>query len=333
MFFKYEVAVIIPTLNEELYIEKCIDSIKTQTYPFEKMDVMIIDGGSKDRTRDIVTEISKIEPNVRLINNPGKIQSVAFNIGVKNSDAPIVIRLDAHALYDRRYVEVCVKNATNVANYEYGNVGGKCTISRQHESVIADANVILNRMRFGIGGASFRVANEKDDTVDSVPFGCFRREVIDKVGLMNEALPRGEDNEYNYRIRAAGYKILFDPSIKCTYFARNTYSGSVKQMYANGFSIGVLLHQCRKSVGLRHLVPLLFVLSIVLLSIGAIFTKYLFYLLLLELTLYAILNTVSSIVNCIGKNWKLYFVLPVLILSVHIAYGVGSIIGLIKKKY
>ena len=101
----YKVAVIIPTLNEELYIASCLESIKAQTYPFDMMDILVVDGGSKDKTREIVDDFSLSYSNVRLLDNPGRIQAIAFNIGVKNSDAPYVIRLDAHVSYESHYIE------------------------------------------------------------------------------------------------------------------------------------------------------------------------------------------------------------------------------------
>lgn len=141
-----------------------------------------------------------------------------------------------------------------------GNVGGKCNILPFNNSVWAKTNAILNHSRFGIGGAAFRVSKEAHNT-DSVPFGAFPRKIIEKIGGMREDLPRGEDNEYNSRIRKAGYKIFFDPNIISSYFARPTLGASCKQMYANGNSIGYLCYIDREAIGIRHLVPLLFVVS------------------------------------------------------------------------
>ena len=126
----YTVAVVIPTLNEEKFIARCLDSVIAQSYPFVEMDVMVVDGGSKDRTREIVEEYGRTYKNIRFIHNPGRIQSIAFNIGVKNSEAPYIVRLDAHATYNKVYIERCVKNFS--ANAEVlgcapefvGNVGG-----------------------------------------------------------------------------------------------------------------------------------------------------------------------------------------------------------------
>lgn len=325
-----KVAIIIPTLNEERFIAQCLDSVINQNFILEEMDIMVVDGGSKDKTQCIVEEYGKKYANIRLLQNPKRIQSVAFNIGVANSEAPIVVRLDAHAEYDKSYIAKCVENHQCA---KYGNVGGKCIISLRRENIWSKANVILNAMRFGIGGAAFRVSNKKA-LVDTVPFGCFTRKVLNHVGKMNETLPRGEDNEFNFRIRKAGYSILFDPEIIAIYYARETFKESVKQMFANGFSIGVLFHACPKSIGLRHFVPFLFICSIITWLLLALINPMLgFCILGLEMIIYLITDICASLIAAIREEWKVKIVLPLLVLSVHMAYGIGTIKGLVKKKY
>ena len=107
------IAIIIPTLNEEKFIAGCLDSVINQTYPLDKMDIMVIDGGSSDHTKHIVEQYHLLHSNIRWINNPGKIQSIAFNIGVANSTAPYIIRLDAHATYDKYYIEKWFNSNSN----------------------------------------------------------------------------------------------------------------------------------------------------------------------------------------------------------------------------
>ncbi len=322
------VCIIIPTLNEERFIERCLESVFCQSYPADRMDILVVDGGSRDRTRAIVAEIMLRHPNVRLIDNPGKIQSIAFNIGVINSDAPIVIRLDAHAWYDPEYVALCVRHL--IDNDRYGNVGGKWKIASPRQTVVSEANAILNRMKFGIGGADFRTGNSAK-VVDTVPFGAFRRSVLSEIGPMNERLARGEDNEFNTRIREAGYLIYFDPAIKCRYYARPTFTSSVKQMYANGLSIGNLLSDFPRAVGLRHLIPMLFVLSLAVFSLLSLFFPFVGWLLVVELILYWSLNVISSIFAGRRCGWRVTILLPVLIFSVHCAYGAGTLVGFFKS--
>lgn len=325
----YRVGVIIPTLNEERFIERCIDSVIQQTYPFEQIDLMIVDGGSKDRTREIVLNLSNSYPNIRLVHNPGKIQSIAFNIGVKESSAPYIIRLDAHALYDKQYIERCINWLS--LDPKLGNIGGKWIIQPSSDKIIARANAILNQSKFGIGGASFRVSSTPG-YVDTVPFGAFRRSVVDEVGGMREDLDRGEDNEYNSRIRQAGYKVFFDPDIISTYYARDSLGASARQMYANGLSIGRLLHIDRKSVSLRHLVPFIFVLSLIVCLVGGCFSAAMLCMGVAVLALYFIAAFIASFVACLKFDFRYLLILPVLFFIVHLSYGWGTIIGILKGK-
>lgn len=321
----YKVAVVIPTLNEEKFIAKCIDCIIAQTIPFEKIDLMVVDGGSSDKTHDIVKNYQHRYSNIRYIHNPGKIQSIAFNIGVKQSSAPIIVRLDAHANYNYDYIEKCIEGLK--ADDTRGNVGGRCIILPYNNTLWAKANAILNYSRFGIGGSAFRVGM-KPAYVDSVPFGAFPRSVIEKVGGMREDLPRAEDNEYNSRIRKAGYKVYFDPEIVSSYYARPTLRTSCKQMYANGESIGHLFYVDRESIGLRHLIPLLFVVGIIGGTIFSLVWWPFFYALTVGLGLYFICNLTASLVAVKEHGWKYFLPLFVMFFCVHVSYGWGTIVGM-----
>lgn len=324
----YTVAVIIPTLNEERFIEHCVRSVMEQTYPIEQMDIMIVDGGSTDRTEAIVRSLSTSYSNIRFLHNPKRYQSAAFNIGVQSSEAPYIVRLDAHATYDTHYIERCVSLLANHA--DYGNVGGVCEILPQNESLIARANALLNHLRFGIGGAAFRVGTTAQ-AVDSVPFGAFSREVVNQVGGIREDLARGEDNEYNARIRKAGYTVWLDPAIRSSYYARATWRSSCAQMYANGVSIGTLFYIDRQAIGLRHLVPLAFVLALLGALVATAFSVYGFYLLLAIMTAYTVAALTADIQACRRYGWEYVLVLPPLFFSVHISYGFGTIVGLLKR--
>ncbi len=333
----YEVAVIIPTLNEEKFIAKCLDSVLAQTYPLLELDIMVIDGGSKDRTCDIVNTYHTKYANIRLLHNAKRIQSVAFNIGVRNSTAPYIIRLDAHAIYNKTYIENCIKiysadaERLGFAPELLGNVGGVWNIRPQHSGIIPEAAALLNSSKFGIGGAAFRIG-AKAGAVDTVPFGCFPRKVIEQIGDMREDLPRGEDNEYNSRIRKAGYKIYLDPEIVCTYYARDTVKSNMKQMYSNGLSIGHLLYIDREAVGVRHLVPLVFVIGLVLGAILSIVWHFFGWIYLVGISIYILCALVATINASKGKSAK--YILPLLFLfpCVHISYGIGTIVGIIQGK-
>ena len=149
---------------------------------------------------------------------------------------------------------------------------------------------------------------------------------------MREDLARGEDNEYNSRIRRAGYTVWLDPGIRSTYYARGTWVTSCKQMYANGVSIGQLFYVDRAAIRLRHLVPLTFVLAVIgAISIGC-FTLYGWFLLAAILGSYLVAAIYADIAACRKYGWEYLFILPPMFLSIHLSYGVGTMVGLIKRQ-
>lgn len=326
---KYIVAVIIPTLNEERFIRQCLDSIIFQSFPFSDMDVMVVDGGSNDRTCSIVNDYQGKYQNIRLLDNPDRVQSAAFNIGVDASDAPYVIRLDAHTWYEQKYIEKCLD--TLKEDEQRGNAGGRWIVLPYDDSLWAQTNAILNCNWFGIGGASFRVGAEAGN-VDSVPYGAFPRKVIREVGGMNEKLARGEDNEYNSRIRKAGYKVFFNPEIVSSYYARPTFGSSCRQMFYNGISIGHLFYVDREAIGLRHLVPFLFVSCIMTgWIISAIYFPF-SYLIVAVISVYLVCDLVAAVSAGIRHGWKYLFPLAVMFPSIHFSYGCGTIAGLVSGR-
>ena len=145
---------------------------------------------------------------------------------------------------------------------------------------------------------------------------------------MREDLPRGEDNEFNSRIRKAGYKIYLDPEIVCTYFSRDTLKANMKQMYANGESIGHLFYVDRASIGFRHLVPLLFVLGIMFGFVLSWVHVYFTYALAAGLGLYFACDLGASFIAAKEHGWKYFFALFLMFFCVHISYGWGTIVGM-----
>lgn len=325
----FSVAIVIPTLNEEKFIARCLDSVIGQTYPFDEMDVMVVDGGSQDRTEAIVNEYHEKCSNIRILHNPRRIQSIAFNIGVENSTAPYIVRLDAHAYYKPFYIEGCIMGLQE--DNKRGNVGGQWDIQPQNSSLWATTNAILNYSKFGIGGATYRVG-AKAGNVDTVPFGAFPRKMIEEIGGMREDLPRGEDNEYNSRIKKAGYSIYFDPRIECIYYARPTLKASCKQMFANGESIGHLFYVDRESIGLRHMVPLLFVVGIIVGFITSVIYHPFAYLYSAGWSIYLICDMIASMLASRKHGLKYCMPLFVLFFCVHVSYGLGTIKGFVTGR-
>lgn len=323
------VSIIIPTLNEEKYIRNCLNSVFGQTYPSAKFEIFVIDGESCDKTVELVKEFQINHSNLFLLNNKKKIQSAAFNMGLDYSKGEIIIRLDAHCTYESNYILYSVEDHLES---EFGNVGGHWSVLPGSDTLTAKAIAIINTSNFWLGGATYRVGRIRKLT-DSVPFGAFPKKVISIVGKMKEDLPRGEDNEYNSRIRKAGFKILFDPRIVAYYYSRQNLKSFLKQMYDNGFSIGVLIRTYINAISLRHIAPLLFVLILILGTLTSLFLPPIWTFIIIVLLVYFALNLIFGIKTVSVKEIKLIPIIIIAVFFVHIYYGIGTIHGLVKGKY
>ncbi|MGN6802067.1 MAG: glycosyltransferase family 2 protein [Ginsengibacter sp.] len=323
--------VIIPTYNEEKYISLCIESIIKQDFPNNRIEVFFIDGNSTDRTRKIISDYAKRYSYISLLLNPAKYVPFAMNIGIRKAKGDYIIRLDAHADYPETYFSDLIKNADEL---KADNVGGiqKTEVLNKKKKAIAIKEVLMNR--FGVGNSYFRIGSDKILEVDTVPFGCYNRQVFNRVGLYDERLVRNQDIELNKRLKKAGGKIYLIPSINYTYYARENF----KALYGNNFSNGywniltVYYTRNMTSLSLRHFIPLLFVLSIILPFVGAFFYLPVVYLSALSLILYLIFFiSLSAKISFTKKVHFGYLFFAFLVL--HFSYGLGSINCLIKLPF
>ena len=181
------ISVICPIYNEEKYIGKCIDSILRQDYPKEDMEVLLVDGMSTDKTREIVLSYCADYPFIRLLDNPRKIVPYAMNIGIQAAKGDIVIRLDAHAIYPDNYFSELV---AKLYELHADNVGAVCRTLPADDSPKCKAIAAALSSPFGMGNSYFRIGAKEIMQVDTVPFGCYRKEVFDKIGLYDTDLIR-----------------------------------------------------------------------------------------------------------------------------------------------
>lgn len=323
------VSVIIPVRNEERYIKQCLDAVNDQTYNHNNMEVMIIDGLSTDRTKEIFLEYKKTHNKLDLIwlDNTGITAPKAMNIGIKNAKGEIIIRLDAHSSYEREYIEKCVYflKKTGAAN-----VGGIAE-TQGRDNYVGRVIALLLSSKFGVGNSSFRT-NGKSGYVDTVPFGAYRRDIFDKVGLYDERLTRNQDIELNYRIRRYGEKIYLSSDIHLTYYCRDSLSELCKMGYKNGLWNIITQKLCPGSLRMRHFIPLIFTLSLFF-GWGAILFEIniLKEMFICELFVYLLLMIVFTIQKISVKNIKYIPLLPFLFPIFHISYGLGSFVGLIRR--
>lgn len=324
-------SVICPIYNEEKYIAKCIESILAQDYPKDDLEVIFADGMSTDRTREIVAEYTARYPWIRLIDNPKRIVPPALNAAIEVSKGDVIMRLDAHASYEPNYFSAI---AAALDKYGADNAGSVCKTDVLNKTAKALAIREVLSHPLGVGNSAFRTGIDGVKEVDTVPFGCWRRSVFNRFGKYDERLVRNQDIELNKRIKAGGGKIVIIPDTFCTYYARETFSKLAKNNYGNGkWNILTVFytHQL-KSLSLRHFIPLIFVLSLLLPTIGGIFWHLLWWIGVLSLAVYIAAVSIISAKIAIEKNLNfLYLVLSFFVL--HLSYGWGSLMGLIELPF
>mgnify|MGYP002754093443 FL=1 len=218
-------SVICPIYNEEKYIGQCVESILAQDYPKDDLEILFVDGMSTDDTRCIVVNYSNEYPFIKLFDNPKRIVPCAMNIGIKASKGDIIIRLDAHASYPTNYFSALIGR---IVELDADNVGVVCKtdVLNKTPKTLAIREVLSNK--FGVGNSVFRTGVDKVMKVDTVPFGCYRRDTFERFGMYDERLIRNQDFELNYRIRKGSGRIFIVPDSNCTYYARESFKKAWK---------------------------------------------------------------------------------------------------------
>lgn len=323
------VSIIIPCYNEEKYITQCLDSIMAGDYPLERMEVLVVDGGSTDRTRDILVGYSKGYPIVSMLDNPHRLKPHALNIGINSARGDIIIRMDAHALYDKCYVSKSVKY---MEEHKADNVGGVRKTLSDGNSILSKSIAVSVSHPFAAGNAIYRTGAKTFKWVDTVFGGCYRRETFQKIGLFNESLVRGQDREFNIRLQKAGGKILFAPDIICYYYARGTLRKYLPWIFSAGLTPFFVSRLIKKRIySWRNLVPPAFVLSLLILSLLSLRYTFFFRILIAEIISYLSCALIASshTVNK-EKDYRYFLSMPFVFFLTHVVYGAGSLVGLFK---
>ncbi len=324
-------SVICPIYNEEKYIAQFLDSILQQDYPKDDLEILLVDGLSKDGTRDIVKKYIEKYPFIRLIDNPDKIVPYAMNRGIDAAQGEIIMRLDAHASYQPDYFSVLV-NGLRRLNAD--NVGTVCKtdVLNKTPKTLAIREVLGNK--FGVGNSTFRTGIDHEQEVETVPFGCWRKEVFDKYGKYDVRLVRNQDIELNKRIIRGGGKIYILPDTYCTYLARETWRTLAKNNYGNGKwnILTVYYTKMFSSLSLRHFIPLLFVLSLIVPLLLA-FVWWPFALVsAVSLLVYTVLLSTVSLKLAVQKHLNFFYLLTTFYV-LHLSYGWGGLVGILKLPF
>lgn len=263
------VSVIVPCYNEADHIRDCLDSVLQSEYPSSRMEVLAVDGGSDDGTRDILREYAHDHPHVLLLDNPDRVTPSALNRGLEEASGEVIVRIDAHSVCDSRYISNAVR-ALKRTGAE--NVGGVLETAATEESLIGAAIAAASSSVFGVGWSYFRVGSEEPRRTDTVAFGCFPRSVFERLGPFREELVRGQDYELNLRIRKAGGTVVVDPSLKVKYLVESSLADFARHRFRDGFWSVYPFRFGVRACGLRHLVPAAFLSLLALVTVLALWT-------------------------------------------------------------
>ncbi len=320
------VSIICPVYNEEKYISKCLDSILNQNYSGD-IEILLIDGRSSDDTRKIIDSYNNKFPNIILLDNPLRFTPVALNIGVKQAKGEIVIRIDAHSTYPNNYIDTLI---TSSIRLNADNVGCVIKTLPATNSIKCRAIAYVLSHPFGVGNSYFRIGASQILKVDTVPFGCFRRSLFDKIGMFDEELLVNQDDEFNSRIIKNGGNIYLMPEITVDYFARDSIYKTIRMFYQYGLYKPLVNSKVGNTTTIRQIFPLLFLLGICIGPlIGILYSKifFLYFFILLLYFFCAIFFSINS-VNKIKEKVVLY--MPFVFFMVHISYGYGYLLGQVK---
>ena len=323
------VSVVVPCRNEEAFLGACLDSILGGDYPADRLEVLVVDGMSEDGTRAVAGEFARRYPAVRMLDNPRRITAAALNTGIAAARGDLIAWMSAHNRYRPDYLTESVRH---LQAYGADNVGGVLVTVPREQTVIGRAIAFALSHRFGVGNSYTKIHVKQPIWFDAVFGGCYRREVFDRVGLFNERLVRGQDMEFHIRLRKAGGRVLLAPSVISYYYARADLASFWRQNWNNGvWAILPFLHSTVMPVSWRHLAPLALVMALLGLATLALASPIGRWALAGVGGVYlAAALAASAHVAWRERDARNLAVMPVVFLTLHLAYGLGSLWGLAK---
>jgi len=323
---EFKFSIVIPTLNEEKYLSRCVDSLLDQSYDPNLIEIVIVDGQSTDKTLEIISKYQKNHNNIKLFENPKKNTPISLNIGIKNSTGDVAVILGAHTkvckdfvLLNNKYLHQKNVMVTGGTQINLGDTFMQRTVAT------------IMEIPFAMASSQYRW-HKKAQYVDTVVYAAYRKELFDELGYFEENFAISEDAEMNWRIRQAGYKIWYSPDIFTYYFARASIKKFIKQMFRYGILRVNVLKKHSDAIKILHLVPPVFVITLISLLIITINNHALSFLLYTFLGLYFFVNIISVIKKIGIKKILEVPIFSIIIFAMHFAWGSGFIIGAILPK-
>lgn len=318
------VSIIMPVRNEAPFITRSLGAVLGQTYPSDRLEVIIADGMSTDNSRETIEALAaNAKFPIHIVDNPKLIAPSGLNRALKKATGDIIIRIDGHCEIENTYVENCVDL---LVSGKADGVGGP--IQTLGETFLSRAISLAMSSTFGVGNSAFRTIDDREMYTDTVAFPGYTRNIIERAGAFDEELVRNQDDEYNYRIRELGGKILLSPNIRSLYFSRSTFRSLWRQYFQYGYWKIRVLQLHPRQMSYRQFVPFGFVTSLLLLGVLSLFWSLAAWLLIVLVLTYLLFNFVAAMFAAKDRP-AMAAAVSLSFLILHFSYGLGSMFGLI----
>jgi lipopolysaccharide/colanic/teichoic acid biosynthesis glycosyltransferase/glycosyltransferase involved in cell wall biosynthesis len=317
------VSVVLPIRNEAAFIGKALTAVLAQDYPH--FEVLVADGMSDDGTARIVRALAGADARVRVLDNPGRIVATGLNAAVKAARGDIVVRVDGHCEIAVDYVRRCVEH---LGKGDVWGVGGPLETIGQTR--VARAIAAAMSSRFGVGNSAFRTLFGQSLLVDTVAFPAYPRRVLELAGPFDEELVRNQDDEYNYRLRKMGGRLLLAADVRARYFSRSSLRSLWRQYFQYGFWKVRVLQKHPRQMSARQFVPPVFVLAIASLALSSYWPAGRMALALLAAVYATLTGLAAFVVSRRAREPRLFAPLVVSFPILHLSYGSGFLVGLVR---
>jgi glycosyltransferase involved in cell wall biosynthesis len=321
------VSVVIPCRNEEGRICKCLDSINANDYPKDKLEILVVDGESEDGTLDVVKEMAKEHSNIRSLTNPKRTTPAGLNVGIRHARGEIIMIMGAHGACAPNYVSRCVNCLLHT---DKDAVGGLYATLPGSDTYAGNAIAWALSSPFGVGNAYYRIGISGDKDVDTVAWGCYRKEVFDRCGLFDEEFVSCEDDEFNYRLRKTGASFLLTSETTSYYYARTSLRRLWHQYVRYGTWKVRVFQKHPGMMQLRQFVPGIFVLGLAGGLVTSILHPIFLFAFVITGAFYLCLSLLFSLKIAVQHGRKYVGIMPLVFLLIHVGYGLGFLIGLVK---
>lgn len=321
------VSVIVPCRNERPFIGGCLDSIVGTTYPKDRLEILVADGLSDDGTREILLDYAAAHSCIRLLDNPGRITPTALNTGIGRARGSVIMRMDVHADYPADYIGKLVDSLEQSGADNVGGVADTCPGAR---SALATAIALALAHPLGVGNSHFRIGAREARWVDTVPFGCYRREVFERIGLFDEELARNQDDEFNARLIRHGGRILLDPAVHFRYYGRDSLRKLWRMFFQYGYFKPLVIRKLGGVATIRQVVPALFLTTLALVAVLGIRLPSMRVLCAGILGAYAALVSACSLAVACRRRSAASLLVGIVFPVLHAAYGTGFLSGVLK---